>query len=65
MGEYINVMRKKRVYVVSMWHHWTEDCQHGGWEVLKVFETEEAARRYVNSALESAFLIEEVEGVGF
>ena len=58
MGEFINVMRKKRVYMVLI-------CVGGDWEVLKVFNTEEAARVYVNSALKPAFLIEEVEGVGF
>ena len=65
MGEYINVMRKKRVYVLLMWHHRNGDCKQGDWEVLKVFETEEMAREYVNSCLEPAFLIEEIEGVGF
>lgn len=65
MSEYIDIRRKKKVYVVSMWHHGNGDCQQGDWEVLKVFETEVSAREYVNSCLEPAFVIEEVEGVGF
>ena len=31
-GEYIDVVRKKKVYVVSMWHHGTGECQQGDWE---------------------------------